>query len=117
MELGSKRMPATKDLDLVIRKYLGPVSFYVDIRNLFDWKNIAYVYPFSGEPDTNGKPPTFENSLYRRYIGYENPVTGEVMRSAEEAYAAHLSLWRSLLNNPYNYSSPRIIRMGVTFRF
>ena len=117
MELGSKRMPSTKDLDLIIRKYLGPVSFFVDIRNVFDWENVSYVYPLSGEPDSNGRPPTFEPSLYSRYVGQTNPQTGSVMRSAEEAYAAHLSLWRSLISSPYNYSSPRIVRMGLTLRF
>jgi len=115
--LGSKRMPSTKDLDLIIRKYLGPVSFFVDIRNVFDWENVSYVYPLSGEPDSNGRPPTFEPSLYSRYVGQTNPQTGSVMRSAEEAYAAHLSLWRSLISSPYNYSSPRIVRMGLTLRF
>lgn len=117
MELGSKRMPPTKDLDMVIRKYFGLISVYMDIRNVFGWTNAAYVYPYSGEPDTNGKPPTFEPSLYSRYVGQTNPETGEVMRSAEEAYAAHLSIWRSRLNSPFNYSAPRIVRLGLTVRF
>ena len=117
LELGSKRMPGTKRIDLRIEKYLAFVSIYLDLRNVFNWKNTTYVYPYSGEPDTNGRPPVFERNSYLRYVGQKDPETGRVFQSPEEAYDAHLTLWKELLENPYNYSSPRIVRLGISFSF
>lgn len=117
LELGSKRMPGTKRIDMRIEKYLAFVSIYLDLRNVFNWKNTTYVYPYSGEPDTNGRPPAFERNSYIRYVGQKDPETGRVFQSPEEAYDAHLSLWKELLENPYNYSSPRIVRLGISVSF
>jgi len=116
-EIGSKRMPGYKSLDMRIEKYFNKFSAYFDIRNLFNWINTTYVYSYSGEPDTNGRPPVFERSLYMGYIGDTNPITGNIISSAEEAYDCHLTLWKSLLNNPYNYSSARYFHFGINLWF
>ena len=112
-EIGSKRMPGYKSLDMRVEKYFNKFSAYFDIRNMFNWINTTYVYSYSGEPDTNGRPPVFERSLYMGYIGDTNPITGNIISSAEEAYDSHLTLWKSLLNNPYNYSSARYFHFGI----
>ena len=112
-EIGSKRMPGYKSLDMRVEKYFNKFSAYFDIRNLFNWINTTYVYSYSGEPDTNGRPPVFERSRYTQYIGDTNPITGNLISSAEEAYDSHLTLWKSLLNNPYNYSSARYFHFGI----
>ncbi|MDG2265687.1 MAG: TonB-dependent receptor, partial [Candidatus Marinimicrobia bacterium] len=52
-EIGSKRMPGYKSLDMRVEKYFNNFSMYLDIRNVFNWINTTYVYSFSGEPDTN----------------------------------------------------------------
>ncbi len=116
-EIGSKRMPGYKSLDMRIEKYFNKFSAYFDIRNLFNWINTTYVYSYSGEPDTNGRPPVFERSRYTQYIGDTNPITGNIISSAEEAYDSHLTLWKSLLNNPYNYSSARFFHFGINLWF
>ena len=116
-EIGSKRMPGYKSLDMRVEKYFNKFSAYFDIRNLFNWINTTYVYSYSGEPDTNGRPPVFERSLYMGYIGDTNPITGNIISSAEEAYDCHLTLWKSLLNNPYNYSSARYFHFGINLWF
>ena len=116
-EIGSKRMPGYKSLDMRVEKYLNNFSMYLDIRNVFNWINTTYVYSFSGEPDTNGRPPVFERSRYLQYIGQTNPINGNMISSAEEAYDTHLQLWRSLLNNPYNYSSARYFHFGINLWF
>lgn len=116
-EIGSKRMPGYKSLDMRVEKYLNNFSMYLDIRNVFNWINTTYVYSFSGEPDTNGRPPVFERSRYLQYIGQTNPISGNMISSAEEAYDTHLQLWRSLLNNPYNYSSARYFHFGINLWF
>ncbi len=116
-EIGSKRMPGYKSLDMRVEKYFNKFSAYFDIRNLFNWINTTYVYSYSGEPDTNGRPPVFERSRYTQYIGDTNPITGNIISSAEEAYDSHLTLWKSLLNNPYNYSSARYFHFGINLWF
>ena len=116
-EIGSKRMPGYKSLDMRVEKYFNKFSAYFDIRNLFNWINTTYVYSYSGEPDTNGRPPVFERSRYTQYIGDTNPITGNIISSAEEAYDSHLALWKSLLNNPYNYSSARFFHFGINLWF
>jgi outer membrane receptor protein involved in Fe transport len=116
-EIGSKRMPGYKSLDMRVEKYFNNFSMYFDIRNVFNWINTTYVYSFSGEPDTNGRPPVFERSRYLQYIGQTNPINGSMISSAEEAYDTHLQLWRSLLNNPYNYSSTRYFHFGINLWF
>ena len=116
-EIGSKRMPGYKSLDMRVEKYFNKFSAYFDIRNLFNWINTTYVYSYSGEPDTNGRPPVFERSRYTQYIGDTNPITGNIISSAEEAYDSHLALWKSLLNNPYNYSSARYFHFGINLWF
>ena len=116
-EIGSKRMPGYKSLDMRVEKYFNNFSMYLDIRNVFNWINTTYVYSFSGEPDTNGRPPVFERSRYLQYIGQANPINGSMISSAEEAYDTHLQLWSSLLNNPYNYSSARYFHFGINLWF
>jgi len=116
-EIGSKRMPGYKSLDMRVEKYFNKFSAYFDIRNLFNWINTTYVYSYSGEPDTNGRPPVFERSRYTQYIGDTNPITGNIISSAEEAYDSHLTLWKNLLNNPYNYSSARYFHFGINLWF
>ena len=116
-EIGSKRMPGYKSLDMRVEKYFNNFSMYLDIRNVFNWVNTTYVYSYSGEPDTNGRPPVFERSRYLQYIGDTNPISGNIISSAEEAYDTHLQLWRSLLNNPYNYSSARYFHFGINLWF
>ena len=116
-EIGSKRMPGYKSLDMRVEKYFNKFSAYFDIRNLFNWINTTYVYSYSGEPDTNGRPPVFERNRYTQYIGDTNPITGNIISSAEEAYDSHLTLWKSLLNNPYNYSSARFFHFGINLWF
>ena len=116
-EIGSKRMPGYKSLDMRVEKYFNKFSMYFDIRNVFNWVNTTYVYSYSGEPDTNGRPPEFERNRYLQYIGDTSPNNGNIISSAEEAYDTHLQLWKSLLNNPYNYSSARYFHFGINLWF
>ena len=50
-------------------------------------------------------------------IGDTSPINGNIISSAEEAYDTHLQLWKSLLNNPYNYSSARYFHFGINLWF
>ncbi|RKY57018.1 MAG: hypothetical protein DRP89_00325 [Candidatus Neomarinimicrobiota bacterium] len=115
-------MPGTSRFDLRIEKYI-PIykktmfSIFADMRNVFNSQNIAWVYPYSGEPDDNGVPLVFERSRYYQYVGKTDPTTGRRINTPEEAYEAHKRLRKQFYNNPYNYGMPRIIRLGVSLIF
>ncbi len=115
LELNSKRLPGDVNLNLRFEKYFGPISLYLDVRNLLNIEQVVDVYSYSGKPDDTGTNPEFEPAIYRRYVGLENPMTGEVMRTAEEAYDVHMALRKQLYKNPGNYGIPRVIRFGIGF--
>jgi len=115
LELNSKRLPGHFNLNVRWEKYFSIFSFYIDVRNLFNLERITDVYKYSGEPDDTGVNPKFESNLYRYYVGRENPLNGEIMKTTEEAYDAHMTLRKLYYKNPYNYGSPRTITLGFGF--
>ncbi|MBO8131307.1 MAG: TonB-dependent receptor [Candidatus Marinimicrobia bacterium] len=123
MEPGSKRMPSIMRIDLRAEKYIRInnrlfLSVYVDIRNLFNKRNIVMVYPYSGLPDDPGRSPVFEKTRYSRYIGEVDPTNPDnIVDSAEEAYEIHMKLRKQYYNVPGNYGIPRIVRFGISFQF
>ena len=122
LELGSRRMPSTSRFDLRVEKFFPiykktVLSFYADIRNLFNAQNIVNVYPYTGLPDDPGRAPVFERSRYYQYVGRTDPTTGRRITTPEEAYEAHMRVRREYYNRPYYYGIPRIVRLGVSLRF
>ena len=115
MELNSKRLPGLFNLDLRVEKYLAFFSIYLDIRNLFNIERVVDVYKYSGKPDDTGINPTYEPNFYRYYIGQTDPLSGEIMKTSQQAYDAHMTLRHLYYKNPYNYGNPRIVRIGVGF--
>lgn len=74
----------------------------VAVTNLFDIRNILGVYPVTGNPDDNGyltDPGT--QSLINAYL---NPD------SFRDIYSI-------MLMNSWNYSTPRLIRLELTYQF
>jgi hypothetical protein len=74
----------------------------VAVTNLFDIRNILGVYPVTGNPDDNGyltDPGT--QSLINAYL---NP------NSFRDIYSI-------MLMNSWNYSTPRLIRLELTYQF
>ena len=103
-DVGSKRMPATRTVDMRIDKTFQlndmlRYGFFLDVRNLFDEENVGDVYKNTGMPDDNGNAPDRE--------GWPT----------EESYQAALANWRARYKDPDNYSNPRIIRVGATVQF
>ncbi|MBN2280796.1 MAG: TonB-dependent receptor [Candidatus Marinimicrobia bacterium] len=115
LEINSKRLPGHFDVNVRWEKYFSIFSLYIDVRNLFNIERVTDVYKYSGKPDDPGQNPKYESSLYRYYVGRENPLTGEIMKTAEEAYDAHMDLRKIYYKNPYNYGSPRTITLGFGF--
>ncbi|GAB4302876.1 MAG: hypothetical protein Kow0068_25410 [Marinilabiliales bacterium] len=78
------------------------LNVYFDVTNLLNTKNIINVYSKTGNPDDDG------------YL--INPKNQSIIESKNdpESFRYYYSL---LVNNPYNYSSPRLIRFGCQLVF
>jgi len=78
------------------------LDVYLQINNIFDFRNVMGVYPATGNPDDDGYLAAAE---WQREINDQlNPQT-------------YRDLYSIAVNSPYNYSSPRIVRVGVIFNF
>ena len=96
-----------KDIDLKLGKKDGDkrpayLNVYLQVLNLFNAKNIIDVYSSTGNPDDDGYLSAPE---WQREIASQTDA---------DSYA---ELYRLYVNNFYNYSSPRQIRIGMIFNF
>ena len=87
--MGKKKKPASIDV-------------YLDILNLLNTKNVTRVYPATGSASDDG---------YLSAPEYQNQINQQV---SSTSYRDLYSIW---INNPYNYSTPRRIRLGLMFNF
>ncbi|HQN99177.1 MAG TPA: hypothetical protein PKU86_06975, partial [Bacteroidales bacterium] len=97
-----------KDINIVWKKNEGEkpkesmLNIYLQMLNIFNFKNVMAVYPATGNPDDDGYLAAAE---WQREINQQlNPDT-------------YRQLYQIYINNPDNYSSPRMIRLGLIFNF
>ena len=97
-----------KDIDLKIggskdgEKRPAYLNVYLQVLNVLNAKNIINVYSSTGNPDDDGYLSAPE---WQREIASQTNA---------DSYA---ELYRLYVNNFYNYSSPRQIRIGMIFNF
>lgn len=99
------RIDARVDRDIKIsndpksRYYL---NVYLQVLNLLDTKNIIEVYPATGSPNDDGylTAPEWQSNIN----------TAVDPQSYRDLYALRM-------NSPFNYSTPRQIRLGLVFNF
>lgn len=75
---------------------------YLQILNLLDTKNITGVYAATGSPEDDG------------YITSPGAQANIQSRVDPQSY---VDLYEVAVNNPFNYSLPRRLRLGVMFNF
>jgi hypothetical protein len=93
-----------KDFNFALnKKKFGTINVYLEILNLLNTKNVTFVYPATGSPNDDGylSAPEWQNAI--------NEQTDPV--SYRDLYSIRYD------ENPYAYSSPRTIRLGVMFNF
>jgi hypothetical protein len=78
------------------------LNVYLWVTNLLNTQNINGVYRFTGTPDDDGY---LASAQYDAIINAKN---------SPDSFRNYYSMY---VNNPYNYSSPRQIRLGVRFDF
>ena len=103
-ERNEARLPANFTADMRFNKDIGfgkteryLMSFFVEVDNLFDRKNVLSVYTNTGRPDNDGE-------ILGVGVAISNPD--------EIGYYNHL-----YDHDPQNFSAPRTIRLGMEFNF
>lgn len=107
--LNEGRMPATYRVDLKFNKdfYLFPqkqvhLSFFTEVVNLFDRRNVLRVYSNTGKPDDDG---------YHYELTVDPDGDGPLTADDVNRY------YRLLAKDPQNYDAPRTVRWGIQFVF
>jgi outer membrane receptor protein involved in Fe transport len=95
-----------RDINLSFGKDEGKkdvyMNVYVQVLNVLNTKNVMGVYRATGNPDDDGYLSAAE---YQTQINDQNDPQ------------AYRDLYYIAVNNPYNYSLPRRIRVGVMLNF
>jgi len=92
-----------KDFNFALnKKKYGTINVYIEFSNLLNTMNVTAVYPATGSASDDGylSAPEWQNAISQQV----NP------QSYSDLYTINM-------NNPYRYSSPRTIRLGVKFNF
>jgi len=123
----SERMPWKFNTDMKFSKGFAIGSFepsvFVQVTNLFNIKNVVAVYPQTGLPNTDGSVARIEESDFGTYTigdpGYDarRDLDSDGTVTANENYQAAVAATTDWLNDPTNYSSPRVITVGIEFGF
>lgn len=78
------------------------LNVYLQVLNILNSRNIMGVYSATGNPDDDG---------YLAAAEYQAQINSQLDTQS------YIDLYRIRVNNPYNYSSPRMIRLGVGINF
>lgn len=78
------------------------LNIYLQILNVLNTKNINYVYTATGNPNDDG------------YLASSNGQTATAQKNSPTSF---VDLYNVKVNNPSNYSLPRVIRLGAALNF
>jgi outer membrane receptor protein involved in Fe transport len=78
------------------------LNVYLQVLNILNAKNIMGVYAATGNPDDDG---------YLAAAEYQSQISSQLNT------ASFIDMYSIRVNSPYNYSSPRMIRVGVGISF
>jgi len=78
------------------------LNLYLQVLNVLNSKNIMGVYAATGNPDDDG---------YLAAAEYQSQIYSQLDP------ASYIDMYNIRVNNPYNYSSPRQIRIGIGINF
>jgi len=80
----------------------GYLTVYVDIQNIFNFKNVISVYDYTGNADDDG---------YLSAAEYQQSINSQIY------VPSFINYYRMTVQNPYNYSQPIHASLGVQFGF
>ncbi len=80
----------------------GYLTVYVDITNLFNFKNVLSVYDYTGNPDDDGFLSSAE---------YQQVINSQIY------VPSYINYYSMTVKSPYNYSRPIHASLGLQFGF
>ena len=80
----------------------GSIMVYLDVMNLFNFKNVLSVYTYTGNPEDDGY---LSAAQYQQNINQQVYVPG------------YIDYYKMVMQSPYNYSLPTRVSLGVQFGF
>ncbi len=108
-QINASRMPWQVIFDARINKVFNltknrskSLEVYFQILNLLDTKNVIGVYAYTGSPDDDG---------------YLASAEAQASISDQTSSQAYIDLYNRAVNDPFNFSLPRRIRLGIAFNF
>ncbi len=123
----SERKPWTFNTDLKFRKGFLFGTFepniYVTVTNLFNIRNVVDVYASTGLPDRNATLASIDKNIFNAYTigqpGYDvrRDIDRDGTVSQDEAYESYIAYYKDYLNDPTNWSAPRVVTVGLEFSF
>ena len=84
----------------------GMLTIYLDFQNLLNLKNVINVYDYTGSPDDDG---FLSSSLF------QNITNSGMAFGMSPAVAANY--YEMLIRNPWNYTQPFRVHLGISFSF
>jgi outer membrane receptor protein involved in Fe transport len=78
------------------------MNVYLQVLNILNSQNIMGVYAATGNPDDDG---------YLAAAEYQSQIYSQLDPQS------YIDMYSIAVNNPYNYSSPRMIRLGLGINF
>ena len=92
-----------KDFNFALNKKKdGTINVYIEFANLLNTQNVTAVYPGTGSASDDG---------YLTAPEWQNAINQQIDSQS------YRDLYSIQMNNPYRYSSPRTIRLGLMFNF
>lgn len=117
-EINGSRLPWQYNVDLRLDKDFKITSksaegkglnttlnVYLLVQNVFDTKRVAAVYPATGLPDDDGYLNSSQAVEFLNNVGDDGNLQ------------SYLDLYRIAINDPANFRSPRVIRVGAIYNF
>ena len=83
-------------------KKTAMLNIYLQVLNVLNTKNINSVYRATGNPDDDG---------------YLASTSGQASLAGRNNATSFTDLYDIKINNPGNYSRPRVIRLGLVLNF
>lgn len=80
----------------------GMINVYLEVMNIFNFKNVTYVYDYTGNADDDG---------YLTANEYQQQINSQV------DVASFRTFYRMRMKDPYCYTQPTRVRLGIQFQF
>lgn len=107
-QVNGARLPWQVTFDLRINKMFtigsgnNTLDVYLQVLNLLNTMNVTNVYAFTGTPDDDG---------------FLSSPQGQTVLEGQLSEQAFIDLYNRRMVNPFNYSLPRRLRLGISYNF